>query len=446
MAIEKDKPIIYTDLKSKYDSFNTFITNYGGSIAKLTVPANSPHLVDDADINNLNGKINEFKADTYLKTQTSWWVNKTVSAGALAYASDWTNINTTITNFAKVKCRNQGTNSYTFKTNNCTQGTKNHNCSDGKNTHNCSDGKHTHNCSDGKHTHNCSDGKHTHNCSDGKHTHNCSDGKHSHNCSDGKNTHNCSDGKHSHNCNPDGTHGNKCSNGACSNVSGATVGGTSGWTGCYATCTGLAGFSVATYANGCNYRVSITYNTATSSCSSLEGRAITFKLTGNLDGRDYRNIGASGATLNACGTQAWQDWSSKFTGTTTLTATACTYGTRSVDCSNGNRNVACSNGTRNVSCQNGTRNVGCSNVTRNVSCQNTTRNVGCSYTTRTVSCSHTTRNVGCQNVTRTVSCQNTTRNVSCGAHLSNTITCQNVRNSNTTFIDITCNHTSRTHG
>ena len=106
MAISKDNRIDYTDLKSKYNSFNTFITNYGGSITKLTVPANSPAKVNASDINNLNGKINEFKADTYLKTKADWWVNKTVTAGNLAYASDWTNINTTISNFAKVKCRN----------------------------------------------------------------------------------------------------------------------------------------------------------------------------------------------------------------------------------------------------------------------------------------------------------------------------------------------------
>lgn len=312
MAISKDSRIDYTDLKSKYDSFNTFITNYGGSIAKLTVPANSPAKVNASDINNLNGKINEFKADTYLKTKADWWVNKTVTAGNLAYASDWTNINTTISNFAKVKCRNQGT---------------------------------------------------------------YSNGNHSHNCNtQGYHNQSCSDGTHSHNCNPHGTHGNNCSNGGCNNNSGANASGSApDWTGCYASCTGLAGFTVSpSFANGCGHKPPIYYgdvhncgNTA-SKCNSMYYRAISFTLTGNLAGKNYIASGQQGAILNPCGTQKWQNWSDKFTGTVTHVSQSCNpFGTNNVACSNGDRNVACSNGTRSVSCSsNGARNVACSNVVR----------------------------------------------------------------------------------
>ena len=321
MAISQNQKIEYTDLKSKYDSFNTFITNYGGSIAKLTVPANSPnpHPVDDADINNLNGKINEFKADTYLKTQTSWWVNATVTAGNPAKASDWTNINTTISNFSKVKCRNSGTNSYTLKNHSCQYGTHNHNCSYGTNTHTCS---------------------------------------------------------------PLGTYSNNCANGTCSNTSGASDGGSGDWTGCYATCTGLAGFSVSpanqSNSNGCGYKVSITYSTNTATCSQYN-RSITFRVTGSLAGKHWQNVGAQGATITACN-QAWQEWSSKFSGYTSRVATACSFGTGSTSCSHGPRTHQCSHGTPSVPCSHGTKSHNCSQI-RNTN--GTFYDITCSHTSRT---------------------------------------------------------------
>lgn len=354
MAISQNSSILYTDLKSKYDSFNTFITNYGGSIAKLTVPANSPAKVNASDINNLNSKINEFKADTYLKTQASWWVNKTVTAGNLAYASDWDNINTTINNFAKVKCRNQGT---------------------------YSNGNHSHNCN--------TQGTYTHNCN--------TQGTHSHNCNtQGYHNQSCSDGTHNHNCNPYGTYGNNCSNGNCNNNSGANASGSApDWTGCYATCTGLAGFTVSpSHANGCGHKPPIYYGDVhncghtSSKCNSMYYRAISFTITGNLAGKNYIASGQQGAILNPCGTQTWQDWSGKFTGTVTHVSQSCNpFGTNNVACSNGNRNVACSNGTRSVGCSsNGARNVACNNVARNVACSHVARNVSCSNVVR----SHTT--------------------------------------------------------
>lgn len=417
MAISQNSSILYTDLKSKYDSFNTFITNYGGSITKLTVPANSPAKVNASDINNLNGKINEFKADTYLKTKADWWVNKTVTAGNLAYASDWTNINTTISNFAKVKCRNQGT------------------YSNGNHSHNCNtQGTHTHNCNTyGTYSHNCNtQGTYSHNCNtQGTHTHNCNtQGTHSHNCNtQGYHNQSCSDGTHSHNCNPYGTHGNNCSNGNCNNNSGANASGSApDWTGCYASCTGLAGFTVSpSHANGCGHRPPIYYGDVhncghtASKCNSMYYRAISFTITGNLAGKNYIASGQQGAILNPCGTQKWQDWSGKFTGTVTHVSQSCNpFGTNNVACSNGNRNVACNNGTRSVSCSsNGARNVACNNVARNVACSHVARNVACNHVARNVACNHVARNVACSHVARNVSCSNVVR-------------------SHTTFIDITC--------
>ena len=112
MAFTQNSTALYNDLSSYYTSFNTFIQNYGGSIAKLTVPgANSA--IAASNINNLNSKINEFKNDTFLKTETNLWVPAAnVTAGNTIYASNWTNISTTVSNFSVVKCRNTATNTY----------------------------------------------------------------------------------------------------------------------------------------------------------------------------------------------------------------------------------------------------------------------------------------------------------------------------------------------
>ena len=85
MAISTGSPLEYNDLKAKYDSFNSFINtwrNWGGTnIATLVIP-NANSLVDDSNINTLNSKINEFKADEYLSTK-NWWTNATVTVGSL---------------------------------------------------------------------------------------------------------------------------------------------------------------------------------------------------------------------------------------------------------------------------------------------------------------------------------------------------------------------------
>ena len=116
MAISQGSTVLQSDIKSKYDSFNAFITNYGGTIAKLTVPGQNT-TVYASQFNAMNNKINEFKNDTYLKTQSSWWVaGPTVTAGtSLLDDANFTNINTTISNFSKVKCRNNTYNSHSTR-------------------------------------------------------------------------------------------------------------------------------------------------------------------------------------------------------------------------------------------------------------------------------------------------------------------------------------------
>ena len=112
MAISEGSTVLQSDIKSKYDSFNNFIQSYGGTIAKLTVPGQYT-VAYASQFNALNNKVNEFKNDTYLKTQASWWVaGPTVVAGtSLLDDGNFTNINTTISNFSKVKCRNNAYNS-----------------------------------------------------------------------------------------------------------------------------------------------------------------------------------------------------------------------------------------------------------------------------------------------------------------------------------------------
>ena len=95
--------LLHSDIKSIYDSFNTFISRYGGTITQFYAAdsANTPRIpaenapVQATDINNLDSKIQEFQEDTYLKTEPTFWKNVTVSAGTIIYAGNMTNITTT---------------------------------------------------------------------------------------------------------------------------------------------------------------------------------------------------------------------------------------------------------------------------------------------------------------------------------------------------------------
>lgn len=111
MAISQSSRIDQTDIASIYTSFNNFITNYGGTIAKLTAPAQNA-VIDNTHITNLNSKIAEFRNDAYLGSKASWWTSGTAAKdGDLIKASDFNNIKTTVTNMASVKCRNRSQNS-----------------------------------------------------------------------------------------------------------------------------------------------------------------------------------------------------------------------------------------------------------------------------------------------------------------------------------------------
>lgn len=130
MAILYGNKILRSDINSIYSSFNTFISNYGGSIAQLgSAPAVGDE-VDDATVTALNTKINNFKTDEYLSTQASWWITASVAEGSYIRDDDLNNIQTTVNNFSRVKCRNKAYNSY--GSNN--QGSKNN----GKNSNGCS--------------------------------------------------------------------------------------------------------------------------------------------------------------------------------------------------------------------------------------------------------------------------------------------------------------------
>lgn len=145
MAIAQNSKIVQSDIASIYSSFNTFISNYGGSITQLTTPTQYSK-VEAKDINNLNNKLNEFKSETYLSTQSSWWVpSSTKAIGDLILAGDFTNINSSIANFSKVKCRNNAYNSHGTNSNgnNSNGNNSNGNNSNGNNSNgNNSNGNH----------------------------------------------------------------------------------------------------------------------------------------------------------------------------------------------------------------------------------------------------------------------------------------------------------------
>lgn len=109
MAISQGSLASYSDLANYYNTFNNFIATYGGNITQLTIPSQNKK-IEASDVNNLDGKITEFQSETYLSTQASWWVNANVTVGDLIQAIDWDNVNTTVTNMARVQCRNISTN------------------------------------------------------------------------------------------------------------------------------------------------------------------------------------------------------------------------------------------------------------------------------------------------------------------------------------------------
>ena len=112
MAITTGSLAEALDIQGKYSSFNSFITSFGGTITQLSTTPMQGSLLQANDINNLNDKVTEFKQETYLSTQSQWWVGVTVAHGDLISPTQFENLNTTIGNFSKVKCRNDAYHSY----------------------------------------------------------------------------------------------------------------------------------------------------------------------------------------------------------------------------------------------------------------------------------------------------------------------------------------------
>mgnify|MGYP003419852365 FL=1 len=86
MAIAVGSHILSTDMRSWYTRLNTIISNYGGGMATLTVPA-ANKMAETSDVNNLLSKLNAMKADAYLGSVSSMWTAySVVSTGQLIQA------------------------------------------------------------------------------------------------------------------------------------------------------------------------------------------------------------------------------------------------------------------------------------------------------------------------------------------------------------------------
>ena len=181
MAFSTGSRVDYVDLQSYYQSFNTFISNYAnGVISTLTIPS-SGKSVQPVDVTNLNTKIQNFKSDEYLGTESSLWIPVTApTVGDLLRASTWTNITTTINNMAVVKCRNKANNTYSTQTcqpKNCSaQGTCSKVCSHAVKTVTCNHTTRSVSCNHGTNSVSCSHVANSVSCSHVANTVSCSNG------------------------------------------------------------------------------------------------------------------------------------------------------------------------------------------------------------------------------------------------------------------------------
>lgn len=225
MAVQTGQKAEYSDLINWYQVFNTFISNYGGpnaaeleedanatGISQLTVPSSGAK-IQATDVTNLTAKIEEFKTDTYLKTEPDLWVSDSEAAVGVPIRpiAITSGISTTITNMEQVVCRNLATNSYDLKAytnknnypkengkNSC--GVQYVKCSSGKNT--C--GKNTCGtcaqiCSKISNTINGNGNiRNTINCTYGLNSLACSSGTCPNNCTQGANSSACTSGTYTH--------------------------------------------------------------------------------------------------------------------------------------------------------------------------------------------------------------------------------------------------------
>ncbi len=110
MAIAVGSKLLSSDMQSWYTRLNTIIGNYGGGMAKLTVPAAGKR-AEPSDVNNVVTKLNAMKSDAYLGSVPSMYTSyTTVSTGQIIRASVGLQLNTVIGNLEAIKCRNTATN------------------------------------------------------------------------------------------------------------------------------------------------------------------------------------------------------------------------------------------------------------------------------------------------------------------------------------------------
>ena len=115
MATSQGSSALYSDMQYWYNTLNTILTNYGGSLGTLTVP--SQDKIDASDINTLKTKIDNMKQDEYLGSVSSMYTTySVVSQGTLITATTANQYTTLVDNLKNtIKCRNLATNSNTTK-------------------------------------------------------------------------------------------------------------------------------------------------------------------------------------------------------------------------------------------------------------------------------------------------------------------------------------------
>lgn len=137
MSVDQGDLALYSDMQYWYNTLNTILTNYGGNLGTLSVPAQDK--IDASDINTLKNKIDAMQQDEYLGSVSSMYTTyNVVNQGTLITATTSTQYNTVINNLNNtIKCRNIATNSNTTKS----HGTNSHvdktntTYSHGNNTH-----------------------------------------------------------------------------------------------------------------------------------------------------------------------------------------------------------------------------------------------------------------------------------------------------------------------
>lgn len=115
MSVDQGNLALYSDMQYWYNTLNTILTNYGGSLGTLSVPTQDK--IDASDINTLKTKIDAMKQDEYLGSVSSMYTTyNVVNQGTLITATTSSQYNTLINNLKNtIKCRNLATNSNTTK-------------------------------------------------------------------------------------------------------------------------------------------------------------------------------------------------------------------------------------------------------------------------------------------------------------------------------------------